>query len=372
VATFGIDARAATEVPAGRGRVVREILLALAAVDREHRFSLYCRSAWREAKLDERFQWVEIRAPDPIWHGMAAQRASCRCDAFLSTNSYLTAWALSVPCGVMVHDLVAFIPEARPQRRAATIERLTIGRAVRRADRLICNSESTRTDLERLFPAAAGKTGVISFGAGRSFAKHRDHAEIAAVARRYGATGGFVLATGTLEPRKNLRGLIRAHSALPPDLRETYPLLLVGPRGWEDDPILCAAREAGNHVLRAGFVPDDDLAALYSGCTVFCYPSLYEGFGLPVLEAMQTGAPVITSNVSSLPEVGGDAAAYVNPYDEADIRRSLERLLCSPEERARLAERGRRQAAGFSWERSARELLAQLEPLAAQAASRRS
>jgi glycosyltransferase involved in cell wall biosynthesis len=115
------------------------------------------------------------------------------------------------------------------------------------------------------------------------------------------------------------------------------------------------------HVRLTGFVPDDQLAALYAGCSVFCYPSLYEGFGLPVLEAMAAGAPVVTSDVSSLPEVGGDAVAYVDPRSDAAIGAALERLLRSPGERRELAERGRERAGGFSWASTARALLAELE-----------
>ena len=168
-----------------------------------------------------------------------------------------------------------------------------------------------------------------------------------------------MLAAGTLEPRKNLLRLIRAHAALPPELGRAHPLLIVGPRGWEEEEIMGAAA-GGENVRLAGFVPDADLAGLYAGCSVFCYPSLYEGFGLPVLEAMAAGAAVLTSNVSSLPEVGGDAVAYVDPRDETAIARALEVLLQSPDERARLAERARRRAAEFSWERVAEAILDEL------------
>jgi glycosyltransferase involved in cell wall biosynthesis len=114
------------------------------------------------------------------------------------------------------------------------------------------------------------------------------------------------------------------------------------------------------HVRLAGFVPEHDLAGLYAGCSLFCYPSLYEGFGLPVLEAMAAGAPVVTSEVSSLPEVGDDAVAYVDPRDDRSISDTLERLLSSPAERDALAERGRARAATFSWRNTAQTVLAEL------------
>jgi glycosyltransferase involved in cell wall biosynthesis len=358
----GVDARAAAEVPAGRGRVVRELLEALEAAGTGHRFFLYCREPWDEVRLSHRFCWVPIRLPDPGWHVAAAVRASRSCDVFLSTNSYLTAWMLTVPCAVLVYDLVAFLPETRPQARAARIERATIRPAVRRAARLVCISHSTEQDLLKHFPRATGKTTVIPLAAGDGFRRRRDSAELEAVAHRHGVeVGRYVLTTGSLEPRKNLARLIRAHGALPTELRRAYPLLVVGPRGWEEEEILSAAKERADGVRLTGFVSDDDLAGLYGACAVFCYPSLYEGFGLPVLEAMAAGAPVVTSNVSSLPEVGGEAVVYVEPQNEGSIAAALERLLRVPEERVALAKRGRLRAAAFSWERAAQVLLNELD-----------
>jgi glycosyltransferase involved in cell wall biosynthesis len=360
----GIDARAAAEEPAGRGRVVRELLSTLAERDDPHQYLLCCRRRWEGAALDERFRWVEIGLPDPLWHAAAALRANRACGVFLSTNSYLTTWGLRVPSIVVVYDMVAFLPGARAQRRAARIERATIRPAIRRATRLVCISASTESDLLRLFPRAAGKTSVVPLAADRRFHRPRPAAEVEQAVAAYGVRpGAYVLATGTLEPRKNLLRLIRAHASLGPDLRRDHPLLIVGPRGWEEQEILSAV--AGSDEVRVtGFVADEDLAALYAGCSVFCYPSLYEGFGLPVLEAMAAGAAVVTSDVSSLPEVGGEAVVYVEPQQETSIATALERLLRSPGEREDLARRARRRAEEFSWDRVARELLAGLDEAA--------
>jgi glycosyltransferase involved in cell wall biosynthesis len=140
--------------------------------------------------------------------------------------------------------------------------------------------------------------------------------------------------------------------------------VLVGPRGWELDELV-RRLEAEDDVRLLGYVGDEDLAALYELCTVFAYPSLYEGFGLPVLEAMQSGAPTLTSGTSSLPEVGGDAVRYVDPGSVEDIRAGLRELLEDRQQRAELGRRGRERAAGFSWDRAAGEVLAVLERLAA-------
>jgi glycosyltransferase involved in cell wall biosynthesis len=359
--TLGIDARAAAEVPAGRGRVVRELLAALAARDDPHSYRLYCHRPDGEAGLDERFDWCEIDLPGPLWHAATARRASRECDAFLSTNSYLTVWALRTPAAVLVHDLIAFLPEMRPQRRAALIERVTLRPAVRRAAAVLCNSEATRRDLVARLPGAADKASIVHFAAHPRFGRERSPEELAAVRERLGLPEAFVLSVGTLEPRKNLARLVEAHGRLDAALREAYPLLLVGPKGWEIDELLDQVAAGPDNVRVPGFVEDEDLAALYQLCTVFCYPSLYEGFGLPVLEAIAAGAPTITSSVSSLPEVGGDAVVYVDPRDREQIGAAMAGLLAAPERRAELARRGRERAAGYSWDRAAGETLAVLE-----------
>jgi alpha-1,3-rhamnosyl/mannosyltransferase len=336
---LGIDARAAAEVPAGRGRFVRELLSALAKREDDHRYVLYGRRRWGD--LDERFRWELADTPDPLWNVRVGLTAHHESEVFFSVNSYLTAWFTPVPTALNVFDLIAWEAPESAQRRAARIERATIRPALRRAAHVFCNSQSTLDDLRRRFPAAAEKASVVPLAA-----FDRTPAGI----EKFGLNRPFVLFTGTLEPRKNLLRLIEA---LPDDAL----LVAVGPRGWDDERIL---QQAGDRIRFLGNVSDEELAGLYRQCTVFCYPSLYEGFGLPVLEALQAGAPVITSNVSSLPEVAGDAARYVDPRSVEQIRSALAELLASEGARETLRERGRAQAARFSWERTADEILAQL------------
>ena len=170
-----------------------------------------------------------------------------------------------------------------------------------------------------------------------------------------------MLAVGTLEPRKNLPRLVAGYSALPRALQDAHSLVVVGARGWDTGPTLAALRSLGDRCLLLGHVSDATLAELYRRCAVFCYPSLGEGFGLPVLEAMAAGAAVLTSNLSSLPEVGGDAVEYVDPVSVESIAAGLERLLASPQRRAALGARALERAGKFSWERTAALTLAALE-----------
>jgi glycosyltransferase involved in cell wall biosynthesis len=362
--TIGIDARAAVEVPAGRGRVVRELLRALERRGDGHRWLLYGRERWDGTGFEQR----PIASPDPLWHLRAARAASRECDAFLSTNSYLTSWFTRVPTAVVVYDFVAWVPGAQPQRRAALIERATIRVGVRRAAALLCISDATRRDLVERFPRAAPKAEVVPLAADARFAEPVRAQRIDDVRRRHGLTRPFVLTTGTLEPRKNLRRLIAAFAALPDELRTAHQLAIAGPRGWEFDAILRDAALHADEVRVLGYVDEEDLPALYAGCTAFAYPSLYEGFGLPVLEAMSAGAACVTSDASSLPEVTGDAALLVDPRDVGAIRDALARLLASPEDRASLGARARERARAFSWDDVADRVAAAL----AQAASSRS
>jgi glycosyltransferase involved in cell wall biosynthesis len=347
----GIDARAAAEEPAGRGRYVRELLQALSRRDDDRIYELYARRRW-EAELDERFRWRLIGSRDPVWHLRAAREATKSCESFLSTNSYLTAWFMRIPCVVVVYDLVAFQPDIQARRSSGLIERATIARGVRNATQLLCISEATRRDLVSRYASADAKTRVVPLAADERFKRPLGATALDDVRSRHGLGETFVLFTGTLEPRKNLLRVLEAHAAL----SQRTQLALVGPHGWEFEPIL--ARAASTESVRVlGEVSDDDLAALYQACTVFCYPSLYEGFGLPLLEAMSAGAACVTSSVSSLPEVGGDAVAYVDPTSVDGIRDALERLLGEPEERRRLGESARLRAAEFSWDRTAEETL---------------
>jgi glycosyltransferase involved in cell wall biosynthesis len=296
-------------------------------------------------------RWRLIRTPDPVWGAHAALAASRHCDVLLASNSYLMTVAPK-PTVPVVFDLFGF-EGAHGLPTSALTERLTLPIAARRAAGFICISEATRRALEERFPSTRGRTVTIPLGASGAFFD----ASPAAVPHRYGLDADYVLAVGTLEPRKNLPRLIEAFVSLPEAVRDGRRLVLVGSRGWSNAELDAMVRRHEREVRVLGFVSDEDLPGLLAGAQVFAYPSLAEGYGLPVAEAMAAGVAVLTSDRSSLPEVAGDAALLVDPSDVQAIAAGLERLLCDDSLRNELAAKGRRRAEGMTWDRAARETL---------------
>jgi glycosyltransferase involved in cell wall biosynthesis len=347
---IGIDARAAAEVPAGRGRYVRELVRALLSLDARIELVLYARVPWTLPGTS----WRLLATPDPAWPAHAGVLARRECDVVLATNSFLMAAVAGSKSVAMVHDL--FGVDRRFGAPAGALgERATLPLAARRGARFVCSTRATRDELVTRFPELAGRSAVVPLGVDARFAG----AVASDVPRRYGLERGYVLAVGTVEPRKNLPRLVRAFLGLPRGVRSGHRLAIAGAAGWSDTETEQLAARHGD-VVRLGFVPDDDLAALYAGAAAFAFPSLGEGFGLPVLEAMAAGTAVVTSNGSALGEVAGDAAKLVDPWSVESIRDGLIDVLTDDRLRSELAARGRARAAEYTWERTARETLAYL------------
>jgi glycosyltransferase involved in cell wall biosynthesis len=249
------------------------------------------------------------------------------------------------PFVATVHDLIHVImPEHSTKPFSRAYATFQIRQVVKRARRILTVSENSRNDLERLCPGAAAKTRVFYPAAGASF-RPLSEGETAPVLRKHGLTPGYLLYVGNLRGSKNTPRLLAAYAQARAAAKDLPPLVLVGQntyRQYEN-----AWPEGVRHI---GAVDFSDLPALYGGASVFVFPSLYEGFGIPPLEAMACGTPVVSSNAASLPEVCGDAAVYVDPKSESSIADAVIDLWRSESRRAALRERGLARAKKFSWE----------------------
>lgn len=235
--------------------------------------------------------------------------------------------------------------------------------AIERADAILAISEHTRHDLVELMGARPERIVVTPLAHDPAYRRVREPARLAEVRRRYELPERFVLSVGTVEPRKNIERLIEAYATLPEALRRDVSLVVAGGKGWLSESLQgeVARRRLDRYVHFTGYVEAADMSALYSLADVLAYPSLYEGFGLPVLEAMACGTPVLTSDISSLPEVAGDAALLVAPKSTEAIADALRAILEDTALRASMSARGLEWSGRFSWDRCARETLAVYE-----------
>ncbi|NNJ11447.1 glycosyltransferase family 4 protein [Chloroflexales bacterium ZM16-3] len=283
-------------------------------------------------------------------------RACHRTGADVLHVTYNAPLLLANALVVSVHDVIYrrypryFSPQVR------LLLNTVLPLSMRRAQVILTISETSRRDIEHFYPFTRGRVVVVPIAAG-SVATVTPNCE---AALRYSAGHEFILAVGTIQPRKNITRLINAYIAARQRGKITARLIVVGKAAWQHSEIQQVANASlyRDDVMFTGYLDDATVAGLYQTCAAFVYPSLYEGFGLPVLEAMACGAPVITSQISSMPEVAGDAAIMIDPYRTEQIVEAIEGVLSNRALQADLRARGQRQAALFTWERTATETLA--------------
>ena len=373
---IAIDYSAAVNQRAGIGRLVRSQVAALSELDASNsyvllyarpnqgatpRFPTSANFSRREVGVRER--WLTIawhRAHVPI----PADFLSGPVDIFHSPDFVLPPLrrARSV---LTVHDLAFLMyPECAHDRLRAYLEAV-VPRSVVRADFVIADSENTRNDLVVLLGVHPDRVDVVPGGVDERFSPVRDPALLRQARNQLGVGDApYVLAVGVLEPRKNLSTLMDAFAiAKSRGLLPGHRLVLAGGRGWLVEEILehHAASPVRDQILLPGFVPDELLPAAYSAADVLAFPSLYEGFGLPLLEAMACGTPVVTSSASCLPEVGEGASLMVEPMDTDGLAEALVRAATEPELREELRAKGTARAAQYTWRRAAERLLSVYE-----------
>jgi glycosyltransferase involved in cell wall biosynthesis len=354
---IAIDARKLHDF--GIGTYIRNLLRQLARLDRTSEYVLLCHApdVGVAAQLGPNFRTVLEPSPnyslrEQLHVPLVLLRE--RPTVFHAPHYVLPP---AVPCRsvVTIHDCIHLMfPQYLPNRMAGVYARASMWAAARRSDRILTVSEASKRDILRFFDVPPDKIVVIPNAIDERFWKAPSDEDVARVRERYQLDRRFVLYVGNIKPHKNLVRLIEAFAELRASGLEELTLLIIG----DEISKLPALRRAVHrhklhkHVRFLGYLPDETLAILYRLAAVFAFPSLYEGFGLPPLEAMASGTPVVTSNVSSLPEVAGDAAVLVDPTDTGAIVEGLRRVLTDPALAAELRAKGLERAREFSWERS--------------------
>jgi glycosyltransferase involved in cell wall biosynthesis len=390
---IGVDAsRAATAQRTGTETYSLYLIRALIGLGSRHRFRLYTNgppsAGWFEQSCPEdevrssasgagESGDVEIRSiPFPrLWtHLRLGIEVGLRPPDVLFVPAHVLPLAHSRSCVATVHDLgFLHFPEAHRGRDRWYLAWATAWNA-RQSSAVIADSQATKADLVREYGVASSRIHVVYLGRDQTLTPVRDLTMLERVRARYGIGRRYLLYVGTLQPRKNLSRVVEgfARLASTPSMTETQ-LVLAGKRGWLFEDLFAQARREGleSRVLFPGYVDHTDLAALYSGASGLVFPSLYEGFGMPVLEGQSCGVPVMTSNNSSLPEVAGDAALLVDPQDVDAIAAAMLRLATDDALRAALIERGYANVKRFSWEKCARETLDVLESVGREKVSSR-
>lgn len=353
---------------AGISRLIHDTIQGLQAMDQENDYTLYAGEGRVPAGYLTNRRWrlsasrlaAASRPARILWEQTALPWSARRMRAdLLHAMAFVGPLASPCPLVVTVYDLTPVLFPDAFNRVNRTYLTTMIGVSARRAQRVIAISQSTKRDLVRLMGVPAERVDVVYPGLEPGIAPVTDAAALAAFRERHHLPEHFVLFVGTLEPRKNVANLVRAYGLLRQRGVRTHALVLAGSKGWRYESVFAGIDKSGaaESIIMPGYVPRDELSMWYSAADAFIYPSLYEGFGLPVLEAMACGAPTITSNVSSLPEVAGDACLLVEPEDVDDIADALQRVLTDAGLRRDMAQRGMAQAATFTRDKMARATL---------------
>jgi len=375
---IGIDYTAAYEQGAGIGRLVRDLIHTLGQEDSQTTYKLFVAGATSPrlpALPNTNFIWKPTRIT-PLWFARIWYRARIyypielftgQLQLYHATDFTLPPTLPSTKTILTVHDLsYVQAPETTHPILKRYLDQV-VPWSVKRANHIIVDSTATRQDLIDIYNTPPEKVSVLLSGVDPRF-QRSSNTHIDLVRQKYNiGDNRYIFSIGTVQPRKNYGRIVEALHHLGNEFSDVK-LVIAGGKGWLDSPIYETVERLDMHerVMFAGFVDDEDVPALYSGATITAYPSLYEGFGFPILESMACGTPVVTSNVSSMPEVAGNAALLVDPYDVNALSNSLRELLTKPVLRERLITLGYAQAEKFTWQQAAQNLLSIYERVLAQ------
>ena len=356
---IGFEASALRGRKSGVGYYTESLLAAIMRLEPGHRYVLFSNrdmgEGWRQIGSETvhvgrgfpvRAVWMQAMLPGTL--------RRMRPDLCHFTN-YLAPLYSPCPYVVTMYDMSVFLTPRLHNAKKRLLDRTLIPLVARRAGAILTISQSARKDIMRCLRVPKEKVHVVMGAASERFRPVTDLAQVNEVRAQHRLEAPYILYVGTIEPRKNLPRLVGAFALLKAE-GAPHKLAIVGQDGWGVEPLHAEIERLGleHEVILTGYVPSDDLPALYSGAAAMAFPSLYEGFGLPVIEAMACGAPVVTSHSSALAEVAGDAALLVDPLSVGSIAGALHRVLNEPGLGAELSCRGQARATQFTWEKTAR------------------
>ena len=358
---IGFDAHSIGAGLGGNETYARNLIEALAEIDTRNRYTLYVTKQEAVDRYAQRWPNVTIRKTlphTPLIRIPLILAAELRRRPVDILHVQYTAPPLA-PCDtvVMIHDLsFEHLPQTF-KRRSWMQMRLTVRRTARAASHVVTDSEYSRQDILRTYRLPPERVTTTPLAASSRFAPVTDTQELKRVLDKYEIDGDYILAVGSIQPRKNIGRLIRAYTLMRSQHPDNAPkLVIAGKRAWlfEETIKAAAISEASENIVFTGYVPESDLAALYTGALCFAYPSFFEGFGIPLLEAMRCGTPTITSDRTCFPEVVGDASLIIDPFDEQSIAEGLWRMVSDAALREQLRSRGFVQSSLFDWRETAR------------------
>jgi len=358
----GIDAHALGSHLGGNETYIRNVIRALGEVDPDGDYTLFLSPHSPHAPSEsivgaERMRRVVVRPHNPLVRiPLTFPLALARERIDVVHVQYVAPPVCPARVVVSVHDIAyERYPQFFTPGEVARFRAL-VPLTIRKAAAVLTLSEFSKRDIVRRYNVPPDKITVTYLAADPMFRPIHDASRLSAVREKYGTGETFILSVGNLQPRKNLRTLIDAYVRLRRAGVTRHKLVLVGKKAWLSDDIFAAARASGyaGELVFTGYVPGEDLVTLYNAADIFVYPSIFEGFGLPPLEAMACGTPVVCSNTSSFPEVVGDAALMVDPLDVDGLAEAMSRSLRDAALWTRLSARGPRQSTLFSWEHTAR------------------
>ena len=362
---IAIDAHSVGAGLGGNETYAVNLIEALAEIDSVNRYTLYVTKKEAIQRFERRWPNVSLRRTLPhtplVRIPLTLTVELRRRPVDLLHVQYTSPPFTPCPVVNTIHDLsFEHLPETFNKRSLRQM-RLTIRNSARTAAHIITASNFSRDDIVKTYKVKPERVTVTPLAPSSSFKPVHDAVRVEQVLGRYGIAGDYILTVGSIQPRKNLPRLINAYAKLFRERRfENLPRLVVaGKRAWLYRETLAAASSTTvrDQIIFTGYVPDEDLSVLYSAAKCFIYPSFFEGFGLPPLEAMRCGTPTITGDQTCLPEVVGDGALLVNPFDEQSILEGIVNVLCDDRLRAQLREKGIKRAGSFDWKKTAQQTL---------------